>query len=426
MSDTVDKIARAGDVRIDELTLITSTGFAQDISLQVIAVEIYEDMFAPFITGKVLVKDSQELTNLLPLVGEEIIRITVATPSLPEKHSYSGEYYVYKMDDRQKVAEREVIYVLHFISKEAITDLNKKLSRAYSGKVSSIVESIVKGSSGLQSPKQINIEETDNSTKFVCNFWTPTKAIQFAVDQAVNKSKSPSYVFFENKYGLNFLSFDSIYRNAPVQQKFIWDNYSADTRPVGTVFDIAKDYQRVLELDISDGFNYIDRLKSGMYGSEIIYYDLLAKQYVHKAYVPQFSASSHLNRYPLYTTKVAARPKGTMVYEHQYYNNFDGFDVTSNTKMAQARLSAISTAEGYKVTITVFGRTDYSAGQKVYLSVPKNTQLDPNADPATYEDQIISGNYLIGAICHQIDRQSHQCILELIKDSYMVNLNDPR
>jgi hypothetical protein len=193
----------------------------------------------------------------------------------------------------------------------------------------------------------------------------------------------------------------------------------------GTAFSIEKDYQRVLELDINEGFNYIERLKSGLYGSEIVYYDILAKQYVYKSYIPQFTREAHLNKFPVYTTRVAARPKSTFIVEHQYYNNFDGYDVTSNTKVVQQRRSKLAEAEAYKVTITVFGRTDYSAGQRVHLSVPKATQLDPRLPPDTYEDKVMSGEYLIGALCHQITRQSHECILELIKDSLMVNLNEP-
>ena len=34
--------------------------------------------------------------------------------------------------------------------------------------------------------------------------------------------------------------------------------------------------------------------------------------------------------------------------------------------------------------------------------------------------------YIISAICHNITRTSHQSVIELSKDSYMVNLNDTK
>lgn len=125
----VEKLSFAGDVQIRDITIITTTGFAVTITPQVATIEIYEDLFSPFITGKMVIRDSQELTNLLPLVGEEIIRIDIGTPTISSKDSYRGEFYIYKMDDRVKLAERELAYVLHFTSKECIIDVNKRYQR---------------------------------------------------------------------------------------------------------------------------------------------------------------------------------------------------------------------------------------------------------------------------------------------------------
>lgn len=419
-----DKINMAGDVNIDDVTIITSQGFAQTITDQIMAIEIYEDMFAPFITGKVVLRDAQELTNLLPLIGEETIRIRIITPTLPEKDAYEGEFYIYKMDDRIKTQERELVYVLHFVSKEAIVDLNKKISKGYQGKVSDIVQRLLTDQDAMETKKDITIEETINTTRYTSNFWSPVKNIQYMCDTAISKAyESPSYLFFENKYGLNFVSLETLYADGPLLHYFQWDNYSAPINSTGgSRRSIEEDYRRITDIQMDAGFNYIDRLKSGMYGSEIIYFDIMTKQYVHKGFGFNFNDTKHLNKYPLYSDKIGFRPKAVLIHENQYYNNFEGYDVVSNTKIVQERMALLAQAEGHKVTITVFGKTDYSAGQKVYLEAPKNTQLakdDPN-----YLDVLLSGHYLIGALCHFITREKHECTMELIKDSILVNLND--
>ena len=158
-----------------------------------------------------------------------------------------------------------------------------------------------------------------------------------------------------------------------------------------------------------------------MYGSEIVYYDILTHQYVHKAFGPSWADSKHLNDYPLYSSKVAGRPKALMIHDHKYYNNFDGYDDVTNAAFVQKRKALLAAAEAYKVTIQVFGRTDYSAGQRVRLEVPKNTQIAKD-DPEPF-DKFLSGNYLIGALCHFINRERHECTIELIKDSFMVDLD---
>jgi hypothetical protein len=72
----------------------------------------------------------------------------------------------------------------------------------------------------------------------------------------------------------------------------------------------------------------------------------------------------------------------------------------------------------------VFGRTDYTVGQKVYVEVPKPTVItskdQANTDKNTgFIDTAYSGNYLITAINHIINREKHTCVIELSKESMM-------
>jgi hypothetical protein len=189
MTDAIaPKIRLAGDVQIDDVSIITASGTLQTITPQVVGIEIYEDMFSSFITGKIMVVDSQELANVLPLVGEEYVKFRIVTPHLTEENDYSGEFFIYKMDDRMKLKERELIYVLHFISREAVLDMNRKLSRGYQGKISDIVEKLLTDETSLATKKTVNVEDTKNQTRYVSNFWTPTKNIQFLCDNAVNQT----------------------------------------------------------------------------------------------------------------------------------------------------------------------------------------------------------------------------------------------
>ena len=419
------KLLRAGDVSIDQVLLVTVNGAEQDITLQVLGFEIYEDIFAPFITGKLFVNDSQEIENLLPLVGEEVVKLRISTPELPDVHSFDNEFCVYKMEDKVRYAERALSYVLYICSKEAIVDLNQKTSRAYEGEIHKIVEKLIIDEDGLMSPKLYALETTKNKTKFVSNFWSPVRSINYLCKLAYNKNDSPSYLFYENKYGFNFVTLDSLYdKEVDPHYTFIWDNYTAAINPVGgSSRSMGEDYSRVLEQYNPASFNYMDRVQSGMYGSEIIYYDIMTKQYVHKGFNPaiNWDMSNHLNEYPLFSDNVAAGSKAVLIYGKQYYNNFEGFkDETTATKVIQKRLAILSAANANKCTIVVWGRTDYTAGDKVRLEVPLNTQIVPGDDPL---NKVQSGNYIIGSLCHKVTRDDYRCSMELIRDSMMVNLN---
>lgn len=422
---SLGKITKAGDVSIDEVSIISLNGFAQDITPQVMGIDIYEDLFGSFITGKLHVRDSQELSSLFPLIGEEIVKIKLKTPILEEKEGYIGEFFIYKMDDVIKDRDREIIYTLHFISKEAIINLNVKISRTFSGKVSDIAKTILESDWSLYSKKKLNIEDTSNSTKYISNFWDPLYNLTYLCNNAINANNSPSYLFYENKYGLNFVSLDSLYSLDATFQKFIWDNYSAEVDSLGgSSKSIERDYQRILDIRPNTHFNYMQRLKTGMYGSETITYDIVTRQYTHTAYKPDFAKYKHLNGNPLWTNVSPTLVGSNLYVVPKYYNNFDNYDDVTNAKIIGNRNSVLAQAEANKVNITVFGRTDYSVGKKVYLELPKNTQItQENSD---WENKILSGYYIISAVCHNITRKQHTSVLELSKDSYMVDINDTK
>lgn len=418
----------AGDVRINNVAITTTRGFVATITPQVIGIEIYEDIFSPFITGKITIKDSQELTSIFPLIGEELVYIDVATPGLDSNYTYKGEYYIYKYDDVTQLAERSIVYVLYFCSKEAIVDINKKISKTYDGKISTIASKIMKDPDGLETSKPCNIEETPNSTKFISNFWSPVQCLNYLLENAVNDKDSPSFVFFENKFGLNFVSLGSLISDVPIYQNFIWDNYSQDYTGKVSNYErnLNRDFQRIIEYTKPAMFDYMDRVRTGMYGSQMVTYDLTTKKYTHVGFTPVFHDVEHLNKYPLYSDKVVARPRATLIREHKYLNNFPGYGDVTNTKTLQQRLHLLTLAEAFKLHITVFGRTDYSVGQKVHVSIPKNDEVleDETADEML--DRVYSGNYLIGALCHLITREKHTCSMELIKDSFIFDLNNAK
>ena len=129
MADS-EVIRFAGDVSIDKIEIISATGYGMEVSNQVAALEIYEDLWSPFISGVLALKDSLDLANLFPFVGEEFVNIKIHTPSFTGKDKViDDQFVIYKMSNREMAGDRNLIYELHFISREAIVDLNKKLSK---------------------------------------------------------------------------------------------------------------------------------------------------------------------------------------------------------------------------------------------------------------------------------------------------------
>ena len=70
MQSSEQAVRFAGDVNISKIKIVTRSGLAQDITAQVINIQIFEDLFSPFITGSLILKESLDLINLFPFAGE--------------------------------------------------------------------------------------------------------------------------------------------------------------------------------------------------------------------------------------------------------------------------------------------------------------------------------------------------------------------
>ena len=413
----------AGEVNVDKVKIITSKGVYQDISAQVINIQYYEDLFSPFITGSLIVKDMLDLVNLFPFVGEEFVELEVSTPTL-EKSKIKGRYYIYKMTNRELIGDSAVVYQLHFISVEAVIDLNKKISKVYTGSPAKLLKQLIgEEYNGLQSKKEVFAEETSRDVKFIANYWSPSKCISYLTELAVNKNNIPSYVFFENRDGFYFMSLDSLY-TANVYQEFKYDKYTRDDLPNGkTVRNVQEDYKRATSVSIPTGFDYMDRVSKGAYASKALSWDITNKKYNVKNYnmFDNITKQNHLNEYPLASQNAILKTNSLVVNYPRAVGSFSGFGDTSNFKNFQQRNSLLKLAEASKIQMSVPGRTDYTVGQKVKVTL---NRVEPISDKDTdMQDKMFSGHYLISAINHYITRESHECHMELIKDSLILNLD---
>jgi hypothetical protein len=408
----------AGDVNIEKVEIITSKGVYQNVRNQIIQIRIFEDIFSPFITGAIVLKESFDLQSLLPLIGEEYVELKVTTPTLNK--SISGLFHIYKMNDKINLGDRAIGYELNFISAEAIADSNKKISKVFAGKISDIVNTfVVDNVDGLESKKKFNIENTRNTIKYVSPYWSPVKNLTFLSDNSISENQSPSFLFYENRDGFNFRSLEKLYQSKSYQQ-FVMDKYSRDSFPQGgNALNIMEDFKRVGEIDFVESYDYMDRLSGGMYTSKLISYDSTKKTYTVKNFdiKKKFDKQIHLNKNPLFSEKAIGRSSAKHILFPRAFETFTSFGDTTNARVVQERISFLKMAEAQKVNITVAGRCDYTVGQVVELTLYKKRPMQKKDRTEDLVDDVNSGKYLIAAINHQISVDGHSCYIELIKDS---------
>lgn len=423
MTPSSQSIKFAGDIYIARLDIVSSANYKIDITDQMIGIEMYEDMFSPFTSMSITVKESLDFISALPLRGEEVLNIDMRTPTFEGVDKViKGKFYIYKISDRQEMTDRNLVYTLHCISYEALVDLNSKQSKAYSGNIAEIASNFIK-SEGLNTNKNVNIESTKNAFKYVSNFWSPVKNLNFLSNIAITKNGSPSYFFYENRSGFNFVSLESLYQQQ-TYQKFIKDNYTRDSSNNGgtSYRNIDRDYQRILEFKANPVFDTLKYMSKGAYASRMFAYDLVTKKYTSKDFITlnNFQNMPKLNPKALYTDYKPVSPVNLIFNEIKHYGVHNGFADTSNVMSQQMRAAMIQSLRSFSVQITVFGRTDYTIGQKMYLEIPRAAVINKKDQPEAkngYIDDVYSGNYIVTAINHIINRQGHTCVMELSKES---------
>lgn len=414
-----DKSLRfAGDVSINEITIRSLNGLTVDIANQVEAINVYEDIFSSFICVSLTVIESVDYLNLFPYCGEEFVIIDIDTPSL--NVPIKGKFYVTKIDNYMRVKEREVAYILRCVSEEWFTDANKKINRALKGNISEIAAYLL-SKEGLATNKKVNIERTLNSTKFIPNYWTPSKCLNYATTGALNSTNSPSYVFFESRDGFNFISLDALVK-AKERFSFVKDNYSRDLTNNSSVANFNEDYKRIISFDVPIISDYIDNIENAQLKSRMITHDLTTKRYSAIDYSVKVDKNppALLNKYPVFSKRALVSSASNIFHMPKYTSNFSNFTDVTNSKTIQRRMSTLQLLKKYTMVIEVLGRTDYTAGMVVDVKIPKATQIPKEEDD---KDMMLSGKYLVSAINHNIDRKKHTCTMELIKNSLLVDLD---
>jgi hypothetical protein len=416
-----NQLRYAGDVNVERATITSSKGVFQNVTGQVALIRIYEDIFSPFITGSIILKESFDYQSVFPLLGEEFLELKISTPTI-KLGTISGTFHIYKMTDRTNLGDRGVAYELNFISMEAIIDTNKKISKVYSGKISDIVGGfVVDNIDGLESTKNFVVENTRNTIKYVSPYWSPVKNLTFLSENSISETQSPSFLFFENRDGFNFRSLEKLYSGEPIQH-FTMDKYSRDSFPMGgNILNIMEDYKRVGELEFTSSYDYLDRLRGGMFSSKLMSYDSTKKTYTVKNYnlANRFAVQGHLNPNPLFTEKNISRSNSMHILYPRAFETFTSFGDTTNARTVQERISFLKMAEAQKVTIKVAGRCDYTVGQTVTLTMFKKQPVKKTDRVNELIDKVNSGKYLISAINHNIAFAGHDCYIELIKDSML-------
>lgn len=418
------QVTQAGQINFLGCDILSESGVATNVTPQVERITIFEDIFSPFISGEITLRDTYDIPNAIGLSSKLLLRLDLNTPSLPNNKNINGYFLIYNLTNRELASDRSQLYTYRFASEEIIYDVQRRISKTFRGTGKSIIEELV--SKKLGSNKRVNGDDSENELVYTSNFWSPTQNFRYIIEHSKDNEGNPSYVFFENRDGFNFKSLSSIAKGgkSDLMQYLVASDFIADVetsldnkiRFGASTRNPNSDYSIIRELRVDSTFDILDFLSKG--GSRTLLYthDLVTKRIDIQKFDLVNDNHNKLNDKRFLSDTVISTTEPLIMTGSKYWNVSDKGDMT-NTRFLQKRVSQMAQFESFKIEVDIFGRTDYTAGEKVYLDINQIRPIAEDEEKEVFLDRMYSGTYIVSKIAHHITRKEHMATLELIKDS---------
>ena len=453
MYESIDtnKLDKTGRFQLDDIALLSyqsadgSNENPKSISIRSLVMEInlYESLEGPGIYGNVIVADGQAVLSHLPLTGYESIEFKLATPGCSKGYDFSTmtghPMHIYKISDRQPTTPGSQIYMLHFCSKEMLSNEMTRVNRTMTGTVDQMVIDIFR--SDIESTKNLIVEETKGIHKFVMPRLKPFNAIsKLAANAEPMKYASSGMIFYEDSTGYRFRSIENMLAISgaarPVVAKF--QQKPRNVKGGTGETDIIKEMQTVDSYAIKDQFDTLKNLSNGVYASKMVTHDIFNKTFSeldfdYNTYFPTIFHTEHdgkggmtdnKGQLPVFNYKdnkmISDKPEGTMNFVSTTSKVQNEHEGPEGERIFPRALAQKLSFKSQVITLNARGFTGLSVGDLCSFEVP--AYEPPGMDNPLGIDPYMSGRYIVRKIHHKIStvKDNHSMNLELIKDAVRV------
>ena len=224
----MDKIQFAGEFNLEKCVLISSAGVSAEITGNVVEINIFESIFSNALTGSIILTDTNNLSDNMPIIGQEYISLKISTPGLKgDEHKYDfteNVFCVYELGGKTPATSNSEIVELKICSPELLRNHRTRVSKAFEESVDKIVTSVLQNHKYINTKKELFIEETKGIRKILSPNIHPYTLIHNLTREAMSMTdESPHFVFFENMRGFHFRSIQSLYSEGSVGEYHFGD-----------------------------------------------------------------------------------------------------------------------------------------------------------------------------------------------------------
>ena len=415
---------------VNELVIV-SKGESIDIKEIFSELNLFDSLYMPVMSGKLIISDSTGLSSKLLFDGSDVLLIDVSKVEGSDIGQFKKAFRIYKQSDRMPATERTEQYVLSFVSDELLFSDQQRVNQSYRMTYMEMVERIMIDYLKIP-PNNLNgvYEESAGVRDIIIPNLRPIEAIQWLAKKAVNMDNSPSYIFFQNLIGYNFITISKLLSEPDIIDINFKTKNQNDSASALSELSTARSFEVVSQ---SDG---IKKTRAGVNAGTFIGFDPLTRMISRKSmsYSDHYDNMKHSNDTPnfaaqinkdgilntaMYDSKIVLDTFSTARQLSQYVKSHDPESIAYGSRTEDyvfQRKALFQNLDSKKINIVMPGNFQLTTGFNVNVDVPffgSKEEGDENKDPS------LSGKYLIVGSRHIIkgDPATHETVIECASTS---------
>ena len=430
------EILSAGNYKLEQFVLHSMVNGAElDMKSLFKRIEIYEDLFSPYITAKLYIEDGLNFPERFPIVGQEKVNITFKT-DVATVPAVNLAFRTYKLDSHAISPNgKSQEYVLHLISEGGYFNFSQYCGYSVSGTVADMVGTVFqKHFPDWVWKDRLEIQPTKDNYLFVLSgTYSPFKSINWLSSRAFDrggKDYSP-FLFYETLDGYRFKSLSKIIEDgseSPMTYLYTTGNIGiaeGSRQNLGFPTVLPNRYHKIQNLEELSRFDMAENIMNGTISSLLSVHDMVRKeQRFHEFFesdvfesMPKLGEQTHFrltdNEYKrLYENGTSYFHLPSTAYT--VYSDLN--QITDNFQhemLYQKRKYHLNVFNTQRLVIQVFGDSRRRVGDIVNLKVPK-----PQSDGSALQDmddKNLSGQFMVTSIRHTL-ATAYSCKMELSRN----------
>lgn len=378
----------------------------KDVTEAVLSVYIYQDVFSPTNTCNIIINDTANLLQEVPIFAGASVEIEYETDHGSENDGKAKwNLEVYRIGEKDVTNSKVQSYTVFCAHTSFVKNQSKKIKKAFKDKkVNEIITEIAGDLGG-----SVDVEECDENATCIIPNWTPFYAISW-VSKFALKDKAADYMFFQTH--------DDNWVFKPFELLFESDEESCGVtfRILPTALHPNKDvdYTMVFSKYHFEHYDALSNLAGGFYRSKLLTYDFIEKEWSTKDFTYGQDCKKDAERLEVDNSVLMSAEDAVITFLPKHPGMFDDGDsyLENSEDWNGSRKSSLMKFEQDKMIAQLPG----SAKSREWFG--KNCEIDLPDQIGEHEEEFDKrrrGRYLITAVTHAFASGTYNVNIEFTK-----------